>query len=169
MPSFLFFPSTACYLGVATQCWRCFTPSPGSTPSFLCYQPACWMSPAPPHHFSLVCWLPAYPSCWSFLSRRSVRYRAYEMYMQYLPRPPFFFFNLSSSSSVYRGVFNNLVAYLCPPVGPPPPRIHRFHYVVTQDLESATVLLTSASYFQVLIVDLCADKFVVQVCTHFSA
>lgn len=91
-PLFYFsFLSAACYLGVATQCWRCSTPSPGSTPSFLCCQQACWTSAAPPHRLSLVCWLLAYLSCWSFLSRRSVRHRAYEMYMLYLPPPPLFF------------------------------------------------------------------------------
>lgn len=92
-PLFFFFfsLSAACYLGVATQCWRCCTPSPGSTPSFLCCQLACWTSVAPPHRLSLACWLLAYPSCWSFLSRRSVRCRAYEMYVLYLPPPtPFF-------------------------------------------------------------------------------
>lgn len=80
-----FSPFLACCRGVATQCWRCFTPSPGSTPSFPCCQPACWTSAAPPHHFSSVCWLPACHSCWSFLSRRSVGSRACKMCALYMP------------------------------------------------------------------------------------
>lgn len=93
----LFLPSAACYRGVATQCWRCFTPSPGSTPSFPCCQPACWMSAAPPHRFSSACWLPVYHSCWSFLSRRSVGDRACKMCALYI------FFNLNHATWAFRG------------------------------------------------------------------
>lgn len=38
----------------------------------------------------------------------------------------------------------------------------------SRNRRSVTISPAPVSYFQVLIVDLCADKFVVQVCTHFS-
>lgn len=50
----LMFP--ACCPVAATECWRCCTRLPGSTPSCLCFRPACWTSAAPPHLSSSGYW-----------------------------------------------------------------------------------------------------------------
>lgn len=150
-----------CCHAAATQPWRCSTRLLGSTPSCPCYQPACWTSAVPPPHSSLGCWHLACHRCWSFPLKRSVKIILKTI--RALKRQSCLCNGLLAVYSLHACCCFHCAAAHC--------NSHSLDLYITLITQLSSLTVSNCQFFfllssQVLIVDLCANKFVIQVCTH---